>query len=289
MKVTIFGAGGRLGKAMADQFADEKPALYTRGMVSVADAAGVSNAVDESQPDVIINCAGYTDVDGCERDYVTPVLVNSTGPLILAEEAKRIGATLVHISTDFVFGGDGPCVYGFREDDTPSPVNWYGMTKLQGERNVERLRGDYLILRTAWLYGPPEVEKGFPASLIRTMEHESIDVVSDRIGSPSYTVDVAMAVQSLLLHKARGIVHYVNAGGPVSRYEVMVEFAHQMKFDAAHVRRIAGSQWSLDVAPRPKNTHLDTGLYTHMTHERPRTWTDAVEDYVYRWKAQRAA
>lgn len=180
----------------------------------ITDGDGVLTALARCRPAVIVNCAAYTDVDGAETDESLAMRVNGLGPGQLARAARELGATLIHISTDYVFDGGKPTPYG--EDDPVAPMSVYGRSKLAGE---EAIRASaltaYYIVRTSWLYGPGG--KNFVETVIRlAAEREELRIVDDQIGSPTYTGDLAAALFALLdAGESRapfGVYHFANEG-----------------------------------------------------------------------------
>lgn len=181
----------------------------------LTDRVQVLAAMQRLQPDVIINCAAFTNVDGCETQEELATLVNGAGPGYLAEAAKAVGAVLVHVSTDYVYRGDADRPY--REDDSLGPLSAYGRSKLAGERAIlESGLVRYFIVRTSWLYGPGG--KNFVETMLRlAAEREELRVVADQVGTPTYTGDLAAAIFALVALAATpaalfGIYNFSNLG-----------------------------------------------------------------------------
>ena len=221
-KLLLVGANGMLAKAVK-QCAPSGYELTLLDLpefdISIKDQ--VLEVLKKLRPEVIVNCAAYTNVDGCETNEEIASRVNGTGVGYLAEAAKEIGAVLVHISTDYVFEGNKGTPY--IEDDAVNPISAYGRSKLLGERAIldsglER----FFIIRTSWLYGPGG--KNFVETIVRlAKEREELRIVSDQVGSPTYTHDLAEAVFNLLKaesshlspvtsHCPYGIYHFANEG-----------------------------------------------------------------------------
>jgi dTDP-4-dehydrorhamnose reductase len=180
----------------------------------VTDRDCVTTVLGTLAPNVIINCAAYTNVDGAETAEAQALKINGAGPGHLALAAKQLGATLLHVSTDYVF--DGVKSRPYTEDDAVAPASAYGRTKLAGERAiVDSGLTDYYLIRTSWLYGPGG--RNFVETVVRlATEREELRIVSDQIGSPTYTADLAGAMFALLSAGASrapyGIYHYANEG-----------------------------------------------------------------------------
>lgn len=214
--LALVGSNGMLARKVQEQApaAGYEVVSFDLPDFDVTNRSQVLTEMKQVQPEVIINCAAYTNVDGAESEEPLAKRVNGDGPGNLAEAASRLGATLVHISTDYVF--DGKRCVPYAETDTVSPVSAYGRTKLAGERAIiESGLKRYYIIRTSWLYGPNG--KNFVETIIRlACEREELRVVADQIGSPTYTVDLAQAIFALLStgsEKAQfGIYHFANEG-----------------------------------------------------------------------------
>lgn len=214
MRLAITGAEGQLGKSLRQVFANQEMLLLDLPQWDITREETVSFLVPWA-PDLVIHAAAMTDVDGCERDPEVAFLVNGQGTRNMALACQRSGATMVHISTDYVFDGtkDEP----YLESDEPNPINVYGTSKLEGERHVQELLRDYYIVRTAWLYGPGGrnfVEK----VLQRAEERAELHFVVTEVGSPTYSHDLAEGISRLVRHPQYGIYHLTNEGS-CSRYE----------------------------------------------------------------------
>ena len=205
--ILVIGANGMLGR---DMMALIGPAA--RGVdideIDITSLESTERVIRTLKPETVINCAAYTDVDGCETNVETAMQVNGEGVAHLALATREIGARLVHVSTDYVFDGSKGTPYV--EDDAPCPLGVYGESKLAGELNAG-FNPDHLIVRTQWLYGFHG--KNFVETMLRlAVEKDEIAVVDDQVGSPTWTVDLAQAVLALLKSGHRGIYHAANAG-----------------------------------------------------------------------------
>jgi dTDP-4-dehydrorhamnose reductase len=176
--------------------------------IDITSLESTERVIRTLKPETVINCAAYTDVDGCETNVETAMQVNGEGVAHLALATREIGARLVHVSTDYVFDGSKGTPYV--EDDAPCPLGVYGESKLAGELNAG-FNPDHLIVRTQWLFGLHG--KNFVETMLRlAVEKDEIAVVDDQVGSPTWTVDLAQAVLALLKSGHRGIYHAANAG-----------------------------------------------------------------------------
>ncbi len=266
MNVLVTGAEGQLGS-------DLVPALERAGFeglyldiesLDITDARAVGWAVKEARPHVIINCAAYTDVDGAEKDQQRAFEVNSIGPANLSEAASRSGALLIHISTDFVFDGKRSAPYS--EADEPSPLNVYGRTKLDGEREIIKRLENYVIVRTSWLYGVHG--RNFVKTILRlAAEQDTLRVVSDQIGTPTWTGDLAGFITAVAGSYRSGcipsgIYHYSNEG-TASWYDfakaIVTEAAiYHPPFGSVKVEPVTTSEFKRP-AERPAYSVLDKG------------------------------
>lgn len=204
--ILVVGANGMLGR-------DLLALLGERGRgadlpeIDITDLLSVQRVLTTLKPEVVVNCAAYTNVDGCESDAETAMQVNGEGVAFLAMVSREIGAKLVQVSTDYVFDGSKGSPY--REDDLPRPLSVYGESKLAGELNVD-VNPDNLVVRTQWLYGL------HGANFVETMlrlgrEKQELTVVDDQVGSPTWTMDLAAGIISLIDHDCRGVYHCVNS------------------------------------------------------------------------------
>jgi len=175
----------------------------------------VEEKLQEIRPDVLINCSAYTDVDNAENEKEMALKVNQKGPLVLAEKCKMFDTFLIHISTDYVFSGEGFRPY--IENDPIRPVNFYGETKALGEESIQKTYSNAIIIRTAWLYS--EYGKNFVKTMLRLGgERKQLGVIDDQVGSPTYAGDLADAINAITIQYlndddfARGIYHFTNEG-----------------------------------------------------------------------------
>ena len=210
MKILLTGAGGQVGWELRSALAGlgEVQGL-DRAALDLADVPRVIATVRAAQPDVIVNAAAYTAVDKAEADRDAAFAVNATAPRVLAEEAKRARALLVHYSTDYVFDGEKGAPYV--EDDPPSPISAYGESKLAGEQAIVNSGCRHLVLRTSWVYGPRG--KNFMLTMLRlAKERPELRVVDDQVGAPTSGLALARATAQLLERGTEGLYHMTAAG-----------------------------------------------------------------------------
>lgn len=259
-RVLILGAGGLLGRALVATCtgAGRPFVALTQAQCDISRTNAVQPAIAAARPTLIVNAAGATDVDRCERDPIWARRVNAFGPMLLAREARAIGARFVHISTDYVFDGeraDGAYV----EDDAPNPLSVYAKSKREGERRVLAELPNALCLRTAWLYGPGghNFATRIP-SLLR--DRGQLEAVADQYSSPT----AASSLAPWILHsaeRARGGVYHVVNPGCLSYYDLARTAATALGIDPARVQPIAAASLRLP-APRPRRTPLaSTALF----------------------------
>jgi dTDP-4-dehydrorhamnose reductase len=210
LRILLTGRDGQVGWELQKTLAPlgELTALGLAEL-DLSDAGRLREAVREANPDVIVNAAAYTAVDKAESERDVAFAVNATAPGILAEEAKRNGALLVHYSTDYVFDGTKPAPYV--EEDEPNPLNVYGASKLAGERAIAASGCRHLILRTSWVYGPRG--SNFYLTMLRlARERPELRVVDDQVGAPTSSLAIARATAQLLRRDALGLYHMCAAG-----------------------------------------------------------------------------
>ncbi|MEJ5994853.1 dTDP-4-dehydrorhamnose reductase [Pedobacter sp. Du54] len=209
----IIGAAGQLGqclKAVADKRRISL-LLPSEQEANLLKPALLASLFAKEMPSHVINCAAYTAVDKAEDEYELAKAINETGAANLAEACKRIGATLVHVSTDFVFAGD--VVKLLKEDDLAKPISVYGQTKLDGELAIATILKEFYILRTSWLYS--EYANNFVKTMLKLgAESDELDIIADQVGSPTYAIDLSNAIFDIILsgNKAYGTYHYSNEG-----------------------------------------------------------------------------
>lgn len=292
MRLLVTGASGQLGcevrrcletmraeiGPIPSEYADAEALYADSATLDITDAEAVAALVDSARPDIVINCAAYTNVDGCESDEAAAFAVNATGPANLARACEAIGAKLVHVSTDYVFPGNEP---GERvEGDTCAPVSAYGRTKLAGEQAVAEGCSSHFIVRTAWLYG--YVGKNFVKTMRRLGEsRDEVTVVDDQLGNPTSANDLAYEILRLALTEDYGIYHCTNNGTTswaTFASAIMAGFGLNCK-----VVPVSSAQYKAAnpaSATRPafsslRNLHLDQAVGDEM-----RDWEDALATYI---------
>jgi dTDP-4-dehydrorhamnose reductase len=275
MRVTIFGATGLLGKELVAQWAqpnDEVVGLGSRD-ADIRDAGQVRAVVERTQPEWIVNAAAYTDVDGCEINRELAFAVNCQGAVNIAAAAKKRGARLISLSTDYVFDGLSSQPYETTAPRAPRSV--YGNSKAQAEERIAEILPAACIVRTSWLFGVGG--KCFPDTILKLAEQRpALDVVDDQRGSPTHAPDLARAIAELCRQRATRIVHVTNTG-ECSWFEFAAEIVRAAKLNT--LIRPTTSQQFVRPAERPKYSVLAPRSRERYGIAMPH-WKDAVENYL---------
>jgi dTDP-4-dehydrorhamnose reductase len=282
MKLLVAGAAGMLGRdvMLAAGNAGHDVVGFGRAELDVTDPAGLEKKLDFERPDIVINCAAWTDVDGAEESEPEAFAVNGTGAGNLAAAAAEVGAGVVYISSDYVFDGSKGAPYV--ESDQVAPLSAYGRTKLAGEEATATANKRHFIVRSAWLFG---IGGGnFVETMLRlaAMQNEVL-VVRDQVGSPTYTWHLAYGVVRLIEGIEYGI-HHMAAAGQCSWYEFAREIFEQAK---AECKVLSGTTEMLGrPAPRPPFSAL-TSQREHAI--RLPSWQDGLAGYLAQRQAEREA
>ena len=275
MRILITGANGMLAKAVKECFKEETLILTDVEELDITNLKQVEEFIFDSNPDVIINCAAYTAVDKAEEEVDLARKINAEGPKNLAIAAKKANCILVHISTDYVFGGDLSLNSIYKENDVKTPVTVYGITKLEGENAICEEMDNYYIFRTAWLYGDG---KNFVRTMLKLgKEKQELNVVSDQHGSPTYAVDLANIIYQALEKKIPyGIYHATNQG-----FTTWYDFTKKILADSNIICKVNAvtSKEYLTPAKRPTNSMLSKQKLEEQGIEIP-TWEDALSRYL---------
>ena len=275
-KVLILGSAGQLGAALVRCFGKSCEVVpLSHEQLDVCDGSRVQQVQSAEKPWAVINAAACTDVDGCEKNVEKAYTVNAIAAGNIAEQAAKNGSTLVHISTDYVFDGfkDTP----YQEQDEPNPLSIYAKSKLEGERLVSQAMPKALIVRSAWLFGMGR--SNFVMRIFESvMTKPEIPVVSDHWGSPTYTEDLATAVEKLLARDAIGLFHVTNQGN-CSWYEYAVEILKILKIRTCKIVPVSGDELKRP-ASRPVYSVLDNSRYQGVVGELLRPWKEALADFL---------
>ncbi len=272
MRAVILGASGMLGRALQREFPAARP--LTLDDLDIRDTPALSLVI-RSGVDLVLNAAADTRVDLAETDdgHLT---TNDVAVGVLARLCQEVNACLVHVSTDYIFGGDATRPY--LEDDPVNPINAYGRGKLAGEEKVRESGVRALIVRTSWVFGAGGVN--FPDTILNLAEggRKTLRVVTDQVGRPTYAVDLARAIRILLEKNVMGTVHFANSGA-VGWFDLAAETLQRAGFRDVSIEACLASEFPRP-ARRPGYSVLDTSRYEALTGTCPRPYTLALDDYL---------
>jgi dTDP-4-dehydrorhamnose reductase len=209
MRILITGGRGQLGRALEDVFQGDGVWAPGHAELDVTDRNQVQQAIERLRPDIVLHAAAWTDTAGCEQNPTRAMRDNAEAPGLVAEACREKGAAMVYVSSNEVFDGEKRASY--LEDDTPNPINAYGRSKSGGELRVRAALERHCIVRTSWLYGPGRIS--FPEKILSAArEKGSLRLVTDEVASPTWTLDLAEAIASLVRKQAIGVFHLTNSG-----------------------------------------------------------------------------
>lgn len=275
MKILITGSNGMLGHDLIDVLEDNHQLVKTTSKtLDITNKENVMDIILKENPDIVINSAAYTDVDGCETNQETAYAVNGEGVKNLALACKEIDSPLVHISTDYVFNGENNTPWV--EDDEIGPISVYGKSKLQGEQAICEILEKYFIIRTSWLYG---VNGGnFPKTMLELAKtHDTLTVVTDEVGTPTYTLDLAKAIAELIETDFYGTYHITN-----SDYCSWFDFAKyifEVKNVDVDVVPVTAEEFARP-ASRPHYSVLKNSNWLKNGFKPLRSYKEAIKDYL---------
>ena len=280
MKILITGANGMLAKSVRKRLEGNEIICTDVEDLDITNEEAVKEFVTKIKPEYIINCAAFTAVDKAETAGEIVEKINADGPRNLAKAAKENDSVLVHVSTDYVFGGDLDVEKAYKEDDPKNPVTAYGITKLHGEEAIEENLDKYYIFRTAWLYGDGN---NFVRTMLKLGEtKDELNVVSDQHGSPTYAEDVANFIAEAIEKKIPyGIYNATNEG-----YTTWYDFTKQIFADQGikcKVNPVTTEEYiemmKVTQAKRPKNSQMSKEKLKSAGIEVPE-WEDALKRYL---------
>ncbi|MBI5847808.1 MAG: dTDP-4-dehydrorhamnose reductase [Nitrospirae bacterium] len=273
MKVALTGADGMLGHAVQKVFTEIHLVPFSRTGLDITKLDGAVKAVRETRPDVLIHAAAFTDVDACESDPEKAYLVNGIGARNMAIACEEIHCPIIHISSDYVFDGTKSSAYD--EWDRTNPLSHYGRSKLMAEQFITSLTNRYYIVRTSWLYGPHG--KNFVDTIIRLLaEKDSLQVVNDQFGSPTFTEDLAATIRQLV-GKGYGIYHVTNSG-ICSWHEFAITIADLISIDKP-IMPVTSEEYKRP-ARRPTRSPLNNTMLRLEGISAPRHWSEALKHYI---------
>ncbi len=279
MKIVIIGAGGQLGSDCCNLLsADNNTIGCDLPRIDIGNKASVDAYLNETRPEVIVNCAAYTAVDACETELALSWKINAEGPKYLAQAADRLGSRLIHISTDYVFDGKKPAPQAYLESDAPNPLSQYGRSKLAGEQAVAVGCANHVILRTAWLYSA--YGKNFLKTMLKlavSNPDRQLKVVDDQHGSLTWSRTLTRQIERLLHSDLTGIMHATSEGHS-TWYEAARYFLDAM--GVAYQMRPCSTAEYPTPAHRPANSILenkvlkDAGLASFVS------WQEDIDKFV---------
>lgn len=275
MKILITGSNGMLGHDLTEVLKDNHELILTTSKtLDITNKDQVFEVICDAEPDVVINSAAYTDVDGCEENQDLAYSVNGEGVKNLALACKEVDCALVHISTDYIFNGknDRPWV----EDDEIGPISVYGKSKLKGEEAILETLDKYFIVRTAWLYGING--KNFPKTMLELAKnHSEITVVYDEVGTPTYTPDLAYGISELIETDYYGIYHLTNSGN--CSWCEFARYIFEVADKDVKVVPVTASEFARP-APRPSYSVLENKKWVDKGFKPLRSYKEAIKEYV---------
>lgn len=274
MKILITGASGMLGYDLQETLKNHELILFNSKTLDITNKQIVNEKIGKIEPDIVINAAAYTNVDACEKNYDDAYKVNALGPKNLAKVCKELDIPLVHISTDYVFNGEKNTP--LKEEDEIGPKTAYGKTKLEGEIFIQETCNKYFIIRTAWLYGCNG--NNFVKTMLELAKNNNeINVVNDKVGSPTYTFDLAIAISKIIETDDYGIYHLTNSGS-CSWYEFSKEIFKLSNINIK-VNPVSTEEFPRP-APRPKYSVLSDEKWINKGFKPLRNYKEALKDYL---------
>jgi dTDP-4-dehydrorhamnose reductase len=290
MKIVILGVGGRLGAALLREYRDKFDVVgFNHTQLNLSDLDAVREKLRNTSFDILINAAGFTKVDLCETQPDRAFLINAEAPRVVAEICDEKNARLIHFSTDYVF--DGAKCEPYTEEDQASPISVYGESKLAGENNVLAAKSQNLVVRVSWVFGPDR-PSFIDAMVQQAQENDKVDAVADKFSTPTYTLDIAAMLPRVFDgNVSGGILHFANAGQCSWReyaqwaVDCCLETGLPLRVKTIGVRKLRDmANW---IARRPVYSVLSTAKYTKLTGISPRTWREAVSDYITRFYSKK--
>ena len=286
-KILLTGVTGQVGQELQKTLVPLGEIVsVTRQDLDLTKPELIHSAIAELKPDIIINAAAYTAVDKAETEPKLATAINGVAPTIFAESAQKVGATLVHISTDYVFNGQNYTPY--TEEDRPNPLGVYGKSKLMGEQGVRNNCDRHIILRTAWVYGS-RGHGNFVKTMLRLgAEREELRIVSDQIGSPTWSYDIATAITQLVSKSVTGTYNF-SSSGVASWYDLSVAIfseANQLGFPlkVKEIIPITTDEYPTP-AQRPYYSVLSKAKITQTLGNHPPHWHQSLKQMLSEWRA----
>jgi dTDP-4-dehydrorhamnose reductase len=296
IRIVIIGSGGRLGAALTRELAGKSDVVgFNHAQLDLTDAKQIHAKIDNLEFDVLINAAAFTNVDLCEKEKGQAFQINAEAPRSLAEICREKKAKLIHFSTDYVF--DGKKHEPYLESDPANPISVYGESKREGEKLVLQAHDQHLVVRVSWVFGPDR-PSFIDAVIKRARESEHVDAIADKFATPTYTPDVAQMLSQFFgdwsrrapapdgpwAGRLQGILHFANAG-ECSWQEYAqhaIDCCHKfgLPLKAKTIAPLKLADMKNFVARRPVYSVLSPTKFRSLTGAPPRSWRDAVAEYV---------
>jgi dTDP-4-dehydrorhamnose reductase len=278
MRILVTGAKGMLGTDLVCILEEKNHEVFATDIeeLDITQLDSLNKMTEDISPDVIINCAAYTDVDNAEEEPEKAFLINGIGVRNLALVCKKLDIDLCHISTDYVF--DGTKENPYTPDDLPNPINTYGKSKLAGENYIQEIWNKFYIIRTSWLYG--KYGKNFVYTILNlAKKQKELRVVNDQIGSPTWTVTLSKAIAKIIQTQKYGIYHVTDkTENGISWYEFAKEIIRLSKFNAELIRM--KTEQLLRLVRRPKYSVLDIKMAQIVLNEGLPFWTESLTSFL---------
>ncbi len=290
MKILVTGADGMLGSALCPELArrghevrptDRRPLAPGTHPLDVCDAEAVSRLIAAAAPDWVMHLAAETDVDRCEREPETAYRTNAAGTEHVVRACRQAGARLVYISTAGVFDGQKPSPY--HEGDVPNPINVYGRSKLAGETAVRQYEGVSLTVRAGWMVGGLERDKKFVWKILQRLERdEAVPVVTDKIGSLTFTEDLSRGLAALIETRHTGLFHMANRG-VCSRYDIACKLVDYLGRQGVVIQPVTSEAFPLP-APRSPSEAMENRRLDELGLDLMPSWEEALRVYVEHYR-----
>ncbi len=278
MRVLVTGAGGMVGRAVCEycRSSGDIVLAYDHKTLDIGDTAAVRKTLQNDKPELVFNCAAWTDVDGCELDTERAFAANARGPENLANASREINAVFVTISTDYVFDGRREGFYTQR--DQPNPESIYAKSKLEGEHRAQLAYARTIVVRTGFVFGPGG--SNFLSTIVeRARRGEKLKAISDAYGTPTYAIDLAIRLRELAQLDLPGIFHVVNSGGGANYEEFAREALEIAGCDGVDVEGVSMDSLKR-AAPRPRNSRLRCLFSEAIGLQTLRDWRSSLHDFV---------
>jgi dTDP-4-dehydrorhamnose reductase len=291
MKIAITGISGLLGKALSERLSNEHEIIgITRESsipgckvynTDITDQQAIYEIITKVNPDIVMHCAAFTNVDACEKNPDDAYRVNTLGTRNVALACQRFDSVMVHISTDYVFSGNNDLPSGYTEFEKTNPINVYGESKLKAEEFVQHLLHKYFIVRTSWLFGAYRnnyVTQSAEAFLAGT----TVNVTKEMVSSPCYVNDLVTAIVYLIQTNSYGIYHLSNAGF-ASRWEIAAYIRELMQAPETLIKKVSLKELQLPAA-RPCFSGLRNYMFELQNYPQLRSWKEAVKEFLVEQK-----